>query len=248
MSLPTVIDLPIRISAADPDDAPTTPVEVQAAEVRRIGHLMEQDKEKFLAVHVPESWFETPEALALLLEGSDGHWSGVKHLNPAMEAWQGVASSIYDRREQLLVPFSVAFNGRADLIGVLDAIHARHGYKKMLIDITRLVELGRLNSALLTAVGFDLADLDAAEAFVHECATLYADSRHDGTRRPEAIARDKAKAYAEDWLQEARKLGKKVNRGDAGRVGAYADSYQRIRNKGRDTTATPPAGIDPKTV
>lgn len=245
MRFPTAADISQRVADADPDEAPTTPVEVMAAEVRRVGILLFKNKQELTDAGVPESYFDSSEALALVLESQESHWSGVRRSSPARMAWVAVRGKVAGVRNDLLLRLGIVFNGHPEETRILDEINGRTGYKKMLLDISKLIDMGRSHPELLAEAKFDPTRLDAAAAFVHEYARLYAASRPDGVQRPEIVARDKAKAYADDWLQEARKWGKKINKGNPARVDAYKVGY-RVSSKDTELVPVPVPVPTPK--
>ncbi|MCG8520944.1 MAG: hypothetical protein MI744_01920, partial [Pseudomonadales bacterium] len=93
---------------------------------------------------------------------------------------------------------------------------------------------GRENPDPLTAISFDLAQLDVAATRADELADLLAEANGDKADQNESkIIRDKAYTYLKALVDEIREAGKYVFRKNKNRVKGYASQYRRTR---RNTT------------
>jgi len=92
--------------------------------------------------------------------------------------------------------------------------------------------LGRENPDPLTAIGFDLTQLDLAATKADELANLLAEANGDKADPNESkIIRDKAYTHMKELVDEIREAGKYVFRNNKNRLKGYASDYWKKQNR-----------------
>jgi hypothetical protein len=93
---------------------------------------------------------------------------------------------------------------------------------------TDIAVLGRENPEPLTAIGFDLTQLDLAATRADELANLLAEANADKADPNESkIIRDKAYTHMKALVDEIREAGKYVFRNNKNRLKGYSSDYWR---------------------
>jgi hypothetical protein len=102
----------------------------------------------------------------------------------------------------------------------------------MIQDLNDIAVLGRENPEPLTAIGFDLTQLDMAATRADELADLLAEANGDKADPNESkIIRDKAYTQMKSLVDEIREAGKYVFRKDKNRLKGYSSDYWRKQNR-----------------
>ena len=98
----------------------------------------------------------------------------------------------------------------------------------MVQDLNDIAVLGRENTGPLTAIGFDLTQLDLAADRADKLADLLAEANGDKADPNESkIIRDKAYTHMKALVDEIREAGKYVFRKDKNRLKGYSSEYWR---------------------
>jgi len=114
------------------------------------------------------------------------------------------------------------------LLSRVSAVADGSGHADMIQDLNDLAVLGKANSEALTAIGFDLAQLDAAATAADEMADLLATANGDKAEQNESkTIRDKAYTYMKALVDDIREAGKYVFRNNKNRLKGYSSDYWR---------------------
>ena len=136
---------------------------------------------------------------------------------------------------ELLRAMRFAFRNNADLSARLKYIAKGSGYANLIQDLYNLSVLGRSNSELLTAIGFNQDLLDTATAKSEELAGLWAKSKNEKERLKEvAVIRNKAFWYLHQQVNEIRSAGQYVFRHRKDRYVGYVSQYWKQKNGRRN--------------
>ncbi|WP_346859993.1 hypothetical protein [uncultured Draconibacterium sp.] len=137
---------------------------------------------------------------------------------------------------ELLHSMRFAFRNEADLLGTIKYIAKESGYASLIQDLYNLSVLGRSNSQLLTAVGFDLDLLDTASAKSEELTALWAQSKNEKQYLNEtAVLRNKAFWYLHQQVAKIRSAGQYIFRHRKDRSIGYVSQFWKHKNKRRST-------------
>jgi hypothetical protein len=146
----------------------------------------------------------------------------------AQKEWAEQAPEAYDFRNDLLASLRFAYRKDDALLSRVSAITDGSGHADMIQDLNDIAVLGRENPDPLTAIGFDLTQLDLAAAQADELADLLAEANGDKADPNESkIIRDKAYTHMKALVDEIREAGKYVFRNDKNRLKGYSSSYWR---------------------
>ncbi|WP_378174920.1 hypothetical protein [Aquimarina sp. SS2-1] len=146
----------------------------------------------------------------------------------AAKKWKEESPKAYEFRDDLLADFRFAYRKRADLLGRVKAISEGTGDADMIQDLSDISVLGKANTEELTAINFDLTQLDEAERKSNDFADLLAEvngSRLDNSKAREM--RDRAYTHLKEAMDEIRETGKYVFRKNPERYKGYVSRYKR---------------------
>ncbi|MCY1723355.1 hypothetical protein OU798_23595 [Prolixibacteraceae bacterium Z1-6] len=137
---------------------------------------------------------------------------------------------------ELLHSMRFAFRSNADLSDSLKYFAKESGYASLIQGLYTLSVLGRSNSQLLTAIGFDLDLLDTASAKSEELAALWAQSKNEKEYLTETtVLRNKAFWYLHQQVAEIRSAGQYIFRHRKDRYIGYISQFWKHKNKRRST-------------
>jgi hypothetical protein len=138
----------------------------------------------------------------------------------------------YAFRNDLLASFRFAFRKDDALLSRVSAIAEGSGHADLIQDLNDLAVLGRENPDPLTAIGFDLTQLDLAATRADELANLLAEANGDkADPNYSKTIRDKAYTHLKELVDEIREAGKYVFRNDKNRLKGYSSSYWKKQNR-----------------
>jgi predicted RNA-binding protein Jag len=158
--------------------------------------------------------------------------------------WNEAAPAAYELRSDLLAAMSYAYRNDEKLMGRVKAIREGYGHADMIQDLNDIAVLGRENATLLTAIGFDLAQLEVAAKQADQLAGLLADVNGSKNEKIKSkIIRDKAYMLLKKLVDEIRTAGKYVFRKDKVRYAGYTSSYYKNRMR----TTSEPISEEPET-
>ena len=226
----TVASLQTAIASEQIEHSTTRPTESLSGEVRRLGVNMEDDAVALEAKGLSKDFMATSEPLALALEQSDSSWT-MAHFGDTniLSQWTALKPGGIVARDELYDHLDAAFCDNPEKMTALVAIGESDVNEELLIEISRLVKLGRENLSLLQSVGYDAAKLDSTEAIGHQLSAIYAQSRPGSDPKEEKILLEQTKNFAMRWIKTVRKFGKLANRDNPERQQAYHDPYSRTK-------------------
>ena len=152
----------------------------------------------------------------------------------AQKEWAKQAPEAYAFRNDLLASFRFAFRKNDSLLSRVSAITEGSGHADLIQDLNDIAVLGRENPDLLTAIGFDLTQLDLAATHADELANLLAEANGDkADPNYSKTIRDKAYTHLKVLVDEIREAGKYVFRNDKNRLNGYSSDYWKKQNRSK---------------
>ncbi|SHF94614.1 hypothetical protein SAMN05444274_11453 [Mariniphaga anaerophila] len=150
----------------------------------------------------------------------------------AQKQWAEQAPEAYAFRDDLLASLRFAYRKDDALLSRVNAISEGSSHADMIQDLNDISVLGREYPAPLTAIGFDLAQLDLAATRADELADLLAEANGDKSDpNYSKTIRDKAYTHLKALVDEIREAGKYVFRKDKNRLKGYSSEYWRKQNR-----------------
>ncbi len=203
--------------------SPNIPVNRFLQEAEDLIVWCEPDHAAMVIAGVPQVLLDAIPGRVGALRYAQSLWN--KELNTreaAEKIWNEQSPEAYALKNDLEDTFRFAFRKQPDLLARVSAIEAGTGHADLVQDLSDLAVLGRANSPLLEAIGYDLTILDTAEALSGEMAGLLAEM--NGTRtegNTGRVLRDKAYTYLKQALDEVWAAGKFINRRNPDRKKGY---------------------------
>ena len=130
----------------------------------------------------------------------------------------------------MLHAFRFAYRKDPLLLSRVSAVADGSGHADMIQDLNDLAVLGKANTEALTAIGFDLAQLDAAATAADEMADLLATANGEKAEQNESkTIRDKACTHLKELVDEVREAGKYLFWRTPYRYRGYVSQYRKTR-------------------
>ncbi len=208
---------------------PAIPVDVALQEAENLYHWSLDDLEKLSVVGIAQSQIEELPVRAGACREAQSIWNkDYRSQQEAQKEWAEQAPQAYDFRNDLLASMRFAYRKDDALLTRVSAIADGNGHADMIQDLNDIAVLGRENPDPLTAISFDLTQLDQAATRADELADLLAEANGDkADPNNSKIIRDKAYTYLKELVDEIREAGKYVFRHDDNRLKGYASTYWR---------------------
>lgn len=148
--------------------------------------------------------------------------------NSIYSEWKSLSTIAYDLRDQLRADFRFAFRAHPSLLSILKNISHKKNHPEMIQNLNDLSVLGRENSQLLEATGFDMSNIEKAEQTSVEMASLLAQTIAASGKLADAKKiRNQAYIYLKDAVDEIRRTGQYVFRKDKERFNRYISNHLR---------------------
>ncbi|MFV0267234.1 MAG: hypothetical protein ACK5HT_08865 [Draconibacterium sp.] len=142
------------------------------------------------------------------------------------------APDAYTLRDDLMASLRFAYRKDEALLSRVSAITEGSGHADMIQDLNDIAVLGGAYPDPLTAIGFDLDQLDVAATRADELADLLAEANGDKADPNQSkLIRDKAYTHLKALVDEIREAGKYVFRNDTRRFKGYVSDYWRKQNR-----------------
>jgi len=156
----------------------------------------------------------------------------------AQKQWAEQSPLAYEFVMDLLQTMRFGYRKDPALLSRVSAITEGSGHADMIQDLNDIAVLGRENPDPLTAIGFDLDQLDLAATRADELADLLAEANGDKADQNESkVIRDRAYTHLKKLVDEIREAGKYVFRKDKNRYKGYISQYRRShRSSGTNET------------
>ena len=212
---------------------PGIPVEVALQEAENLHHWSLDDAGELKVVGITMAMINELPVRAGACREAQSIWNkDFRSQQEAQKKWAEQAPEAYKFRDDLLASLRFAYRKNDALLSRVSAITEGNGHADMIQDLNDIAVLARENPDPLTAIGFDLAQLDLAATRADELADLLAEANGDKADQNESkIIRDKAYAYMKALVDEIREAGKYVFRNDKNRLKGYSSDYWRKQNR-----------------
>ncbi len=146
------------------------------------------------------------------LRSAEATWQNIRFTNEnAKKIWDDKSPAAYTLRDGLLRSFRYLFRKNPDVLKIVANIAEGSGNDDMLLDLSRLADLGNKQLAQLQAVNFDVTQLATAAATSDELSKTLAESRNESSNgHGTKDIRDRAYTYCKEAFNELRDAGKFV--------------------------------------
>lgn len=208
-------------------------------------HWCQADREKLIAASLDWTLVADLPARIGATRQAESVWFKDRFTREDAEReWNEKSPAAYDLRDQLLHDFRFAYRKNPELSNRVRQIAEGTGHADMLQDLNDLAELGKANTALLTAIGFDSAKLDVATTSAEMAKLLSRATTVRVDNNQARIIRDQAFTHLKDAIDEIRACGQYVfwrnNQRYKGYVSQYYKRISRSRNTDQETETDPP--------
>jgi hypothetical protein len=200
---------------------PDIPVDVALQEAENLHHWSLDDAVALAVVGITNNKIKDLPLRAGACREAQSIWNkDYRSQQEAQKQWAEQAPIAYAFRNDLLASFRFAFRKDDALLSRVSAIAEGSGHADLIQDLNDIAVLGRENPDPLTAIGFDLTQLDLAATRADELANLLAEANGD-----------KAYTYMKALVDEIREAGKYVFRNNKNRLKGYSSSYWKKQNR-----------------
>ena len=212
---------------------PGIPVDVALQEAENLHHWSLDDADALAVVGITTDMINDLPVRAGACREAQSVWNkDYRSQQEAQKQWAEQAPEAYAFRDDLLASLRFSYRKDDALLSRVSAITDGSGHADMIQDLNDIAVLGRDNPGPLTAIGFDLTQLDLAATRADELADLLAEANGDKADPNESkIIRDKAYTYMKALVDEIREAGKYVFRKDKNRLKGYSSEYWRKQNR-----------------
>lgn len=224
----TTLETLIRnIDATEPKPI-TKPVEHLTSEVRQFYKILETEKERFQARGLSAEFLSLGYALSDELVERESNWLTNRFGDPEkVKQWKTYAPDAYRLRSNLEQDIDLALLDNKEAQHSLTLIKKGEGDEDMLLDISKLVQLGRTYPDEIVANGLSEEYLAEAELKGQQYASLFtsAEIAVDKTREMKE-ARDKAKVFTSNYLSLIRKYADVIYRDEPEKRDLFVSEYE----------------------
>lgn len=222
---------------------PGIPVDVALQEAENLHHWSMDDADQLKLVGITMAMIKDLPVRAGACREAQSIWNkDYRSQQEAQKQWAEQAPLAYELHGDLLASMRFAYRKDDALLSRVSAITEGTGHADMIQDLNDIAVLGRENPDPLTAISFDLAQLDVAATRADELADLLAEANGDKADQNESkVIRDKAYTYLKALVDEIREAGKYVFRNNKNRLKGYSSEYWRKqyrKNKDNDSQNT----------
>nr|WP_321353767.1 hypothetical protein [uncultured Draconibacterium sp.] len=212
---------------------PGMPVDVALQEAENLYHWSLDDAEELAVVGIIRTQIEDLPVRAGACREAQSIWNkDFRSQQEAQEEWAVQAPLAYEFHDDLLASMRFAYRKNDALLSRVSAIADGGGHADMIQDLNDIAVLGRENPDPLTAIGFDLTQLQRAAELADTLADLLAEANGDKADPNESkIIRDKAYIHMKELVDEIREAGKYVFRKNPNRLKGYSSDYWRKQNR-----------------
>ena len=219
----------IRAIPDEETNEPSIPVDVFLQEAENLHHWSLDDAAQLAVVGITGEMITDLPVRAGACREAQSIWNkDYRSQQEAQKEWAKQSPVAYDFRNDLLASMRFAYRKDESLLSRVSAITDGNGHADMIQDLNDIAVLGRENPDPLTAIGFDLIQLDLAATRADELADLLAEANGDKADFNESkVIRDKAYTHLKVLVDEIREAGKYVFRNDKSRLKGYSSQYRR---------------------
>lgn len=214
---------------------PTIPVDVALQEAEDLHHWSSDDAAELAAVGITTDMIDDLPVRAGACREAQSIWNkDYRSQQEAQKEWAEQAPKAYAFRNDLLASLRFAYRKDDALLSRISAITDGSGHADMIQNLNDIAVLGRENPDPLTAIGFDLAQLELAATRADELANLLAEANGDKADPNESkVIRDKAYTYMKELVDDIREAGKYVFRNNKNRLKGYSSDYWKKQNRNK---------------
>jgi hypothetical protein len=218
---------------------PTIPVDVFLQEAENLHHWSLDDFDALKVVGISKEMINDLPVRAGACREAQSVWNkDYRSQQKAQKEWAKQSPEAYDFRNDLLASLRFAYRKDDALLSRVSAITDGGGHADMIQDLNDIAVLGRENPDPLTAIGFDLTQLDLAATRADELANLLAEANGDkADPNYSKTIRDKAYTHLKTLVDEVREAGKYVFRNNKNRLKGYSSTYWKKQNRSKKEEA-----------
>ncbi|WP_109832032.1 hypothetical protein [Reichenbachiella versicolor] len=186
------------------------------------------DLPKLLAVGVPQETFDNLPILTGSLRYAQSQWNKDRFTKEeARKEWNEKQPAAMDHKDELEHSFRFAFRKVPELLTKVKYIEEGSGHADLVQDLSDLSVLGKDNTSMLEAIGFDMNKLDIAENLSIEMSELLATMNGSiGDKNATRVIRDKAYTLLKRSVDEIREAGRFVFWKDKDKLKGYRSQYR----------------------
>ncbi|WP_167616510.1 hypothetical protein [Maribellus sediminis] len=217
---------------------PAIPVDVALQEAENLHHWSLDDAAALQVVGITTDMINELPVRAGACREAQSIWNkDYRSQQEAQKQWAEQVPEAYALRDDLLASLRFAYRKDEALLGRVSAITDGNGHADMIQDLNDIAVLGRENPDPLTAIGFDLDQLELAATRADELADLLAEANGDkDDPNASKIIRDKAYTHMKALVDEIREAGKYVFRNNKNRLKGYSSDYWRKLHRKQSST------------
>ena len=209
------------------------PVETAIQEAGDLYRRCKLDKEELLKGKLDWSLVEDIEIRIGALQQSQSQWQAkFRNYQVCQEEWKITAPLAYKLRSELLHYLRHALRDIPIELAKVRRISEGNSQVEMIQDLSDLAELGKIHSAELEALNFDLSKLDEAREKARNLTKLLSEVRGAYKETSPFIElRNKAYTHLKEAVDEIREVGQFVFWEDSKKLKLYSSEF--IRKKGK---------------
>jgi len=211
---------------------PVIPVDIYLQEAENLAQWCKDDLTELAKGGITEAMVTDIGVRAGALREAQSLWFKDRRTQQQAERdWNTQSPAAYDLRDELLHTFRFAFRKDTNLLNRVSEITAGDGHADMIQDLNDLAVLGRGNTRVLAAIGFDVTKLDEADTLAQTMAELLALANGSKQMGNESkILRDRAYTHLKERVDEVRACGKFVFWKNPDRMKGYISTFVKMKN------------------
>ncbi len=211
------------------------PLDAYLQEVENLYHWCQDDQAELTKVGLDWTLVDDLPIRAGACREAQSLWLKDRFTRKEAEiAWKEQSPAAYELRDNILHAMRFAYRKSPDLLTRVDNINEGSGHADMIQDLNDIAVLGKENTDPLTAVSFDLTQLDTAAATAAQIGELYAQSTTSREDVSDAkLIRDKAYVYVKQAVDEVYECGQFAFWKNPDRLKGYSSAYLRKQRKSR---------------
>jgi len=229
-------------SAIPPDKikTPRMPRIDVMGEAEELKLAAQEDREALVKAGCPEEYITTLDERIGAYAHASSIWENSEFAkSEAKKRWIEEEGGAHDFKERLLHVLNHALRENPEELKYVKKIAAGHGKRDLVMDLKDISVLGRRNIDALSAIGFDPAEIEKAEALYEKFSNLLSEANMNSDEMEELkTLAYQAYTYLQEAVAEIRTNGQYVFWKDEARLNLYkSEHYQKI---GKPKTSVKP--------
>ncbi|HMA65832.1 MAG: hypothetical protein ACM31E_10765 [Fibrobacterota bacterium] len=222
----------ILISESDLE-GPQMPVGIYTQEAVDLATSAKVDKEALVSAGLDWAFVESLPGRAAALTQAESNWRCQRFgKEEACIRWGELGPKAYELRDTILHTFFYAYRKNPSILARVQDIAKGDGDEDMILDLNTESTLGKQYPDELSAIKFDMKQLDLAASTGFEMQQLLAESHGSTPAYNEArVLRDQAYAYLKEAVDEVRECGQFLFYREAHRFSRYGSKYLRTQRQ-----------------